>query len=77
MKVSGRGTYDLVKRGLNLAAAMSSVSTRFSGSGGGHDIAAGAYIPADAKEEFIVALNSCIGDQINLTSRSPLLKGRG
>ncbi|TFG97476.1 DHH family phosphoesterase [Candidatus Thorarchaeota archaeon] len=64
VKVSGRGTYDLVRKGLNLAAAMSSISSSLGGSGGGHDIAAGAYIPSSAKAEFIIALDIYIGDQM-------------
>ena len=65
IKISGRGNYDLVRKGLNLAAAMHTCSTQLGGSGGGHDIAAGAYIPAGTKEEFIRILNNTIGEQIN------------
>jgi RecJ-like exonuclease len=35
------------------------------GAGGGHDIAAGATIPKNAKEEFIQKLDLIIGIQIS------------
>lgn len=34
------------------------------GTGGGHDIAAGAFIPRDSKQEFLRILNNKIGLQI-------------
>jgi RecJ-like exonuclease len=52
IKVSARGTQDLIRRGVNLSEAMSAVSAEVGGAGGGHDIAAGATIPENAKEEF-------------------------
>ncbi len=52
VKVSARGTQDLIRRGVNLSEAMSTVSAEVGGAGGGHDIAAGATIPENAKEEF-------------------------
>lgn len=64
VKVSSRGNYDLVRNGLNLAIAMNTVSTSLGGSGGGHDIAAGAHIPKHAKTDFIQMLDKIIGEQI-------------
>ena len=64
VKVSSRGNYDLVRRGLNLAVAINTASTRVGGAGGGHDIAAGATIPKEAKSEFIQALDTIIGTQL-------------
>lgn len=64
VKVSGRGNYDLVHKGLNLSAAMNSAAGSVNGMGGGHDIAAGATIPKPAKSEFIRILDEIIGTQL-------------
>jgi single-stranded-DNA-specific exonuclease len=63
-KVSGRGNYDLVRRGLNLAKALNTAAEAVGGAGGGHDIAAGAVIPKEAKSEFIQILNQIISTQL-------------
>ncbi len=65
IKVSSRGNYDLVKRGLNLGKAVSEAAKAVGGTGGGHDIAAGAFIPKYAKHEFLKILDVKIGEQIN------------
>ena len=64
VKVSARGTQDLIRKGLNLSEAMSKISAEVGGAGGGHDIAAGATIPVTAKDEFIRKLDAMIGMQI-------------
>ncbi|MCL7410744.1 MAG: DHH family phosphoesterase [Methanosarcinaceae archaeon] len=64
IKVSARGTQDLIRKGLNLSEAMSKISAEVGGAGGGHDIAAGATIPIVAKDEFIGKLDAMIGMQI-------------
>jgi single-stranded-DNA-specific exonuclease len=64
IKVSARGTQELIRRGVNLSEAMSAVSAEVGGMGGGHDIAAGATIPENAKEEFARRLNLFIGKQL-------------
>jgi len=69
VKVSGRGNYDLVRCGLNLAAAMDESARSMGGIGGGHDIAAGATIPGNAKSEFIRMLDRIIGKQLEVTAR--------
>lgn len=65
IKVSARGNHDLIVRGLNLARALSEAASAVGGAGGGHDIAAGATIPAGREQEFLVLLDSKIGEQIN------------
>lgn len=65
IKVSARGTQDLIDRGLNLAIAMKTVASKMNGSGGGHDIAAGATIPKDRKNDFIQYLDEIIGGQLS------------
>jgi len=65
IKVSARGNHDLIVRGLNLARAISEAASAVGGAGGGHDIAAGATIPAGREQEFLALLDSKIGEQIN------------
>lgn len=65
IKVSSRGNYDLVKKGLNLGKAMSEAARCVGGTGGGHDIAAGAFIPKETKQDFLRILDIKIGEQIN------------
>lgn len=64
IKVSARGTQDLIRKGVNLSEAMSKVSAEVGGAGGGHDIAAGATIPEGTKEEFVRRLDFFIGEQL-------------
>ncbi len=70
VKVSARGTQDLIRKGVNLSEAMSIVSAEFGGAGGGHDIAAGATIPENTKEEFVRRLNQFIGEQLRKKAHS-------
>ncbi|CAJ37237.1 single-stranded-DNA-specific exonuclease RecJ [Methanocella arvoryzae] len=64
IKVSARGNHDLIMRGLNLARAISEAAAAVGGAGGGHDIAAGATIPAGKEVEFMALLDQKIGEQI-------------
>ncbi|MDY6864849.1 MAG: DHH family phosphoesterase [Halobacteriota archaeon] len=64
IKVSSRGTQNLVRRGLNLGVAISESAAIVGGIGGGHDIAAGATIPKESMDEFISLFNEKIGMQI-------------
>ncbi len=64
VKVSSRGNYDLIRKGLNLGNAIGEAARSVGGTGGGHDIAAGAFIPREAKNEFLKILDSKIGSQI-------------
>jgi len=70
VKVSGRATQDLLRRGVNLAEAMSVVSAEVGGVGGGHDIAAGATIPKSTTEEFTQKLDIFIGEQLQKRTNS-------
>jgi RecJ-like exonuclease len=65
IKVSARGNHDLIVRGLNLARAIGEAAADVGGTGGGHDIAAGATIPAGREMEFLALLDRKIGEQIN------------
>lgn len=64
VKVSSRGNQDLIRKGLNLGGAIGEAAKAVGGTGGGHDIAAGAFIPKEAKSDFLRILDSKIGSQI-------------
>ena len=64
VKVSGRGTKDLVRRGMDLAQAMRSAAEIAGGNGGGHNIAAGATVPEGREEEFLLAIDDIISAQM-------------
>ena len=65
IKVSGRTTRDMVERGVNLGAALRDSSNNFNGQGGGHDIAAGAMIPYEFKDNFLHLVDEMVEYQIN------------
>ena len=60
MKVSARGTADLVRRGLNLGRVMKEAAEKLGGTGGGHNIAAGAQIPLGKEDEFLSLAESLV-----------------
>lgn len=64
VKVSSRATRKLVARGLDLSAALKQASAVVGGVGGGHNIAAGATIPAGTEDEFLASLNAIIKKQL-------------
>lgn len=63
-KVSSRGTRRQVQKGLNLSLVMRESAKEVGGSGGGHDIAAGAVIPRGKEKQFVEAANRLIGQQL-------------
>ena len=63
-KVSGRGTGALVSRGLDLSEVMTAAARAVDGEGGGHDVAAGATIPAGNESEFIGHADRIVGEQL-------------
>ncbi|OPY51098.1 MAG: ssDNA exonuclease RecJ [Methanosaeta sp. PtaU1.Bin112] len=65
LKVSARGTQDLVRSGLDLADALSRCAQAVGGVGGGHNIAAGATIPPQAKQEFLDLMDAAVGSQLS------------
>ncbi|MBD3390325.1 hypothetical protein GF415_05255 [Candidatus Micrarchaeota archaeon] len=60
IKISSRGTKSLVDSGLNLGKALSKAAGRVGGIGGGHRIAAGANIPEDSFNEFLVCFSELL-----------------
>jgi len=63
-KISSRGNRGLCKKGLNLGKIMNESSKGIGGTGGGHDVAAGATVPADRIEEYLSAVDKAVGEQI-------------
>jgi len=63
-KASARGTQELVSRGMDLSLAIRTAAEKVGGVGGGHNIAAGATIPDDRKEEFLEILDQIVGAQL-------------
>jgi RecJ-like exonuclease len=63
-KVSARGTHALVRRGLDLSTVMGRAAAEVGGKGGGHDVAAGATIPAGAERAFLERADAIGGDQL-------------
>jgi single-stranded-DNA-specific exonuclease len=63
-KVSSRGTGPLVSQGLDLSAVMREASQAVGGDGGGHDVAAGATIPAGQEAAFIEHADRVVGEQL-------------
>jgi RecJ-like exonuclease len=64
-KVSGRATGPLVSRGVDLSVVMTEAATAVDGEGGGHDVAAGATIPAGREAAFIEHADRVVGDQLD------------
>ena len=62
-KISMRTNERVVERGIDLQRALSDASAEYGGGGGGHKIAAGAYIPKSAEQEFLDRVNRILGEQ--------------
>lgn len=71
LKVSARGTQDLVRSGLNLADALSRSAAAVGGVGGGHNVAAGATIPPQAKDEFLAIMDCMVSQQLSKEQSRP------
>jgi single-stranded-DNA-specific exonuclease len=64
VKVSARSTEELVEKGLHIGKVMHEAAEMHEGGGGGHDIAAGAFVPIEKENEFIEAVNRLIPMQL-------------
>ena len=62
-KVSMRATERMVTLGVDLQRALTEASAGIGGAGGGHRIAAGAFIPKECEEEFIHHVNELLRRQ--------------
>jgi len=64
IKVSGRTTSQMTERGVNLGYALENASKSFNGSGGGHNIAAGAVIPYREMDNFLNLVDEIVRTQL-------------
>jgi RecJ-like exonuclease len=65
VKVSSRGTGVLVGQGLDLSVVMREAAQSVGGDGGGHDVAAGATIPAGREDAFLDAADAIVAEQLS------------
>ncbi|MDD3398570.1 MAG: DHH family phosphoesterase [Candidatus Methanomethylophilaceae archaeon] len=68
VRVSGRATWKLLEKGVDLSSALREASQKAGGNGGGHRIASGGAFPLANEDLFLQELNAIIGAQL-LTSR--------
>ncbi len=68
-KVSMRTNQWALARGIDLQEALVEASAEVGGAGGGHKIAAGAFIPRDREEEFIDRVNRILKRQFSPTDQ--------
>ncbi len=64
IKVSVRSPRSLIKKGVDFSIIMKEASEKVGGFGGGHNIAAGASIPAGKEEEFIDIVEKMIKKKV-------------
>ncbi|MDI6723777.1 MAG: DHH family phosphoesterase [Methanobacterium sp.] len=64
VKISGRTTMEMIKKGVNLGYALSEAAKSFNGAGGGHNIAAGAVVPFKEMDNFTDIVDEIVGTQI-------------
>jgi RecJ-like exonuclease len=64
VKVSARADKSLIIRGLDLSAAVKTAAEQVGGYGGGHNIAAGATIPAGKEYDFLHIIEGIIAAQL-------------
>ncbi|MCD1295495.1 single-stranded DNA exonuclease RecJ [Methanocella sp. CWC-04] len=65
IKISARGTAELIRNGLDLSVAVREGAKAVGGNGGGHNIASGASIPAGQELEFLNAVNRIVRGQLS------------
>ena len=63
-KFSARTIDTMVDKGVNLGEVMQVAAEKYSGKGGGHNIAAGAQVSLENVNSFIDAVNKLVGKQL-------------
>ncbi len=63
IKVSARATDAMAEEGLDLGDVMMRAAEPFEGRGGGHDIAAGAFLPEESEGAFLETVDRLVGKQ--------------
>ena len=64
LKISTRGIEELVQKGLHMGIIMQKAAEQVDGGGGGHDIAAGAYIPRNRESAFLEEVNRLVAEAL-------------
>jgi RecJ-like exonuclease len=64
VKVSARAPGFLVADGVDLSTVMREAAAAVGGEGGGHDVAAGATIPAGERQAFLERVDRAVGEQL-------------
>ncbi len=64
IKLSARAPAKLLKMGVNLGSALSMTAKKYSGFGGGHNVAAGAHIKVDEPTQFLEELDQALVEQM-------------
>jgi len=64
LKISARGTRELVSKGLDLSFVLREAAQAVGGNGGGHNVASGASIPLGSAKEFLSIADRLVGDQL-------------
>ena len=64
IKLSARAPAKLLKMGMNLGAALNATAKKYSGIGGGHNVAAGAHIKVDDPKPFLEELDQVLISQM-------------
>jgi len=67
-KISARAIDIVVRGGLNLGEILRVAAEKCSGKGGGHDIAAGAQVPINELDAFIIIVDKLVGEQLGVAS---------
>jgi single-stranded-DNA-specific exonuclease len=70
IKLSARAPAKLLNMGLNLGVALSTTTKKYSGFGGGHDVAAGAHIKVKDPNPFLQDLDEVLLAQMKGNARS-------
>jgi len=63
-KISARATALPADKSVNLGEIMHEAAEKFSGRGGGHDVAAGAQVPIEHLESFLKLVDEIVGNQL-------------
>jgi single-stranded-DNA-specific exonuclease len=63
IKVSARATEPIAEMGIDLGEVMMKAAEAFGGRGGGHDIAAGAFLHKEHEKDFLEMVDELVGKQ--------------
>lgn len=66
LKVSLRCSRLLAYEGIHFGEIIKNISTKVGGTGGGHSVACGAYIPPEKQDEFLDLLNQTLNNKLNI-----------